>query len=83
MSELAEVTCAVSNARISMQNSKKVSLSKIPIIHLLKVSDNLKNLIESIQPSNTERSNQTILTIEENDTISMTERSQSNRHLCV
>lgn len=83
MSELAGLTCAVSNARISMQNSKKVSLSKIPIIYLLKVSDDLKNLIQSIQPSNTERSNQTILTIEENNTISMTDHSQSNRLLCV
>ncbi|CAF0878082.1 unnamed protein product [Rotaria sordida] len=45
MPVLAEATCAICNVRIPIQQSKKVSLSKIPNIHLLKVSDELKNLI--------------------------------------
>ena len=45
MSELAEATCAVCNVRTPVQKSKKVPLSNIPKIHLLKVSDEFKNLI--------------------------------------
>ncbi|CAF4116453.1 unnamed protein product [Rotaria sordida] len=45
MSVPAEATCAICNVRTPMQQSKKVPLSKIPNIHLLKVSDELKNLI--------------------------------------
>ncbi|CAF2941478.1 unnamed protein product, partial [Rotaria sp. Silwood2] len=45
MSVLAEATCAICNVRTPMQQSKKVPLSKIPNIHLLKVSNELKNLI--------------------------------------
>ncbi|CAF5071573.1 unnamed protein product, partial [Rotaria sp. Silwood1] len=45
MSVLAEATCAICNVRTPIQQSKKVPLSKIPNIHLLKVSDELKNLI--------------------------------------
>ncbi|CAF5068817.1 unnamed protein product [Rotaria sp. Silwood1] len=45
MSVLADATCAICNVRTPIQQSKKVPLSKIPNIHLLKVSDELKNLI--------------------------------------
>ncbi|CAF4962641.1 unnamed protein product, partial [Rotaria sp. Silwood1] len=51
MSALAEVTCAVCNVRSLVQTSKKVPVSKIPNIHLLKVSDELKDLILSTQSS--------------------------------
>jgi hypothetical protein len=47
MLELAEATCAVCNIRTPAKNSKKVSVSKIPNIHLLKVSEELKNLIKN------------------------------------
>ena len=83
MSELSEVTCAICNVRISVQNSKKVPLSNIPNAHLLKVSDDFKNFIQSIQLSNTEYSNREIITISKNNRIPMAERSQSNRFLYV
>ena len=79
MSELAEVTCAVCNVRTSVQNSKKVPLSKIPNIHLLKVSDEFKNLIQSIHSSNTGYSNLETLPTSKNNKTSMTEHNQSNR----
>ena len=79
MSELAEVSCAVCNVRISVQNSKKVPLSKIPNIHLLKVSDEFKNLIRSIQSSNTERSNVETLPTSKNNNTSTSRHNQSNR----
>ncbi|CAF4080502.1 unnamed protein product [Rotaria sordida] len=45
MPVLAGATCAICNVRTPIQQSKKVPLSKIPNIHLLKVSNELKNLI--------------------------------------
>ena len=83
MSELSEVICAICNVRTSAQNSKKVPLSNIPNAHLLKVSDDFKNFIQSTQLSNTEHSNREILTISKNNRIPMDERSQSNRFLYV
>ncbi|CAF1536996.1 unnamed protein product [Adineta ricciae] len=47
MSELAEVTCAVCNIRTSEKDAKKIPVSKIPNIDLLKVSEQLKNLMKS------------------------------------
>jgi hypothetical protein len=47
MSVLAEATCAVCNIRTPAKDSKKVPISKIPNIHLLKVSEELKNLIKN------------------------------------
>ncbi|CAF4307776.1 unnamed protein product, partial [Rotaria sordida] len=47
MSKLAETTCAVCNIRTSEKDSKKIPISKIPNIHLLKVSEELKNLIKN------------------------------------
>ncbi|CAF4407526.1 unnamed protein product [Rotaria socialis] len=49
MSALAEATCAVCNVRIPVQNSKKILVSKIPNIHVLKVSDELNELVGSMQ----------------------------------
>ncbi len=83
MSELAEVTCAVCNVRTPIQQSKKVPFSEIPNIHLLKVSDEFKNLIRNIQSSNTEQSNQEIVTAAKNNTTPITGHSQSNRFSCV
>ncbi|CAF5000979.1 unnamed protein product [Rotaria sp. Silwood1] len=51
MSVLADVTCTICNVRTPIQQSKKVPLSKTPNIHLLKVSDELKNLITNGPPS--------------------------------
>ncbi|CAF4206794.1 unnamed protein product, partial [Rotaria sordida] len=45
MPVLAEATCTICNVRTQIQQSKKVPLSKIPNIDLLKDSDELKNLI--------------------------------------
>jgi hypothetical protein len=47
MSVLAEATCAVCNVRTPAKDSKKVPISKVPNIHLLKVSEELKNLIKN------------------------------------
>jgi hypothetical protein len=51
MAELAETVCAVCNMRASEKKGKKLPLSKIPNIHLLKVSDEIKDLIAAIQPT--------------------------------
>jgi hypothetical protein len=47
MSELAETTCAVCNIRTPAKDSKKLQISKIPNNHLLKVSEELQNLIKN------------------------------------
>ena len=47
MSILAEVTCAICNIRVSAKDSKKIPLSKIPNIHLLKVDEELDRVIKS------------------------------------
>lgn len=52
MSALAEVTCAVCNVRTPVQQSKKIQMLKIPHVHLLKVSDELNDLIINTQSSN-------------------------------
>ncbi|CAF4618095.1 unnamed protein product [Rotaria sp. Silwood1] len=70
MSALAEVTCAVCNVRSLVQTSKKVPISKIPNIHLLKVSDELKDLILSTQSS--------VLRHSIDDTIQMTGHVQNS-----
>jgi hypothetical protein len=57
MSVLAETICAVCNVRAPVQQSKKIPVSKIPNIHLLKVSDELKDLIISTQSSTLQNSN--------------------------
>ncbi|CAF4749070.1 unnamed protein product [Rotaria sp. Silwood1] len=47
MSKLAEATCAVCNIRTSAKDAKKIPISKIPKIDLLKVSEELKTLIKN------------------------------------
>ncbi|CAF4376441.1 unnamed protein product, partial [Adineta steineri] len=51
MSVLAEVTCAVCNIRSAEQESIKMPMSEIPNMHLLKISDELKNLFINTQSS--------------------------------
>jgi hypothetical protein len=48
MSVLAEVTCAICNIRVSAKDSKKIPLSKILNIHLLKVDEELDHLLKSL-----------------------------------
>ncbi|CAF1143003.1 unnamed protein product [Rotaria sordida] len=57
MSALAETTCAVCNVRTPVQKTKKIPMSKIPHFHLLKVSDELKDVIISTQSSTSKNSN--------------------------
>ncbi|CAF1663203.1 unnamed protein product, partial [Rotaria sordida] len=47
MSKLAAITCAVCNIRTPEKDSKKIPISKIPNIHLLKVSEEVKTLIKN------------------------------------
>ncbi|CAF1089809.1 unnamed protein product [Rotaria sordida] len=47
MSKLAEITCAVCNIRTPEKDSKKIPISNIPNIHLLKVSEEVKTLIKN------------------------------------
>lgn len=61
MSALAEVTCAICNIRTPEGQSKKMATSEIPHIHLLKVSDELKDLVTNIRYSNIQNSNGNII----------------------
>ncbi|CAF3448842.1 unnamed protein product [Rotaria socialis] len=56
MSALAETTCSVCNVRTAVKKSKKIPVSKIPNAHLLKVSDELKDLIITNQSSTAQNS---------------------------
>jgi hypothetical protein len=47
MSKLAEATCAICNIRTPAKDAKKIPISKIPNIELLKVSEELKKLIKN------------------------------------
>ena len=73
MQVLAEATCAVCNIRTPTKVLKKVPTSKIPNIHLLKVSNELKNLILSAQWSVPQHSN--------NYSTEVAEHVQSNIYL--
>jgi hypothetical protein len=52
MSALAEATCAACNIRTSAKDSKNIPISKIPNIHLLKVSEELKDFIKNSSGGN-------------------------------
>ncbi|CAF3989686.1 unnamed protein product [Rotaria sp. Silwood1] len=56
MSALAEATCAVCNVRTPAKDSKKVPISKIPNIHLLKIPQELNDLIINIQSTSLQHS---------------------------
>ena len=47
MSVLMELTCAICNIRVLAKDSKKIPLSNIPNIHLLKVDEELDDLLKS------------------------------------
>jgi hypothetical protein len=70
MSVLAEATCAACNIRTPAKDSKNVPVSKIPNIHLLKVSEELKNLIKRSSES-------TEISVDDNN-IKMAEHINSN-----
>ncbi|CAF4613740.1 unnamed protein product [Rotaria sp. Silwood2] len=74
MSVLAEATCAVCNACTPAKDSKKISISKIPNIHLLKVSEELNDLIINIQSTSLQNSRRDTEIFTNND-IETTERS--------
>ncbi|CAF3728126.1 unnamed protein product [Rotaria sp. Silwood1] len=57
MPVLAEATCAVCNVRIPAKDSKKIPISKIPNIHLLKVSEELNDFIINIQSTSLQNLN--------------------------
>ncbi|CAF1185962.1 unnamed protein product [Adineta steineri] len=63
MSVLAEVTCAVCNIRSPEKESIKMPMSEIPNIHLLKISDEFKNVIINIQSPTLKNSNGNIIRI--------------------
>ena len=60
MSALAEETCVVCNVRTSVKKLKRIPISNIPDIHLLKVSTELKELIRSPHTSNAQHSDENI-----------------------
>ena len=57
MSKLAEATCAICNIRTPAKDSKKIPISKIPNIDLLKVSEELKLLIKNSTENTATRMN--------------------------
>jgi hypothetical protein len=79
MSILAETTCAVCNIRTPAKDSKKLLISKIPNIHLLKVSEELKDLIINIQSPSLQHSRRdTEISANNNNIIKITEHANSN-----
>jgi len=78
MRELTEATCAVCNVRTPVQKSKQMPVSKIPHINLLKVSDELKDLITINQSSVPQQSNRDIGLSVNDNSIQMTGHIQSN-----
>jgi hypothetical protein len=78
MSALAEATCAICNIRTSAKDSKKISISKIPNIHLLKVSEELKDLIINIQSPADQHSGRNNEISANDNSIKMNEHVKSN-----
>ena len=78
MSALAEATCAVCNIRTPAKDSKKIATSKIPNIHLLKVSEELKDLIINIQLPSLQHSRRDTEISANNNNIKITEHAKSN-----
>ena len=78
MSELSESARAVCNVRTSLQKSKKLPVSKIPHAELLKVSDMLKNLINTSQSSTMPYTEEPMEILESGSVIQVTRASQGN-----
>ncbi|CAF3756666.1 unnamed protein product [Rotaria sp. Silwood1] len=68
MSALSEATCAICNVRTQTQKLKKLPVSKIPHIDLLKVPDALKDFIRTSQKSSVQYADEYI-GISENDSV--------------
>ncbi|CAF3848636.1 unnamed protein product [Rotaria sp. Silwood1] len=77
MPVLAEATCAVCNVRIPAKDSKKIPISKIPNIHLLKVSEELTDLIKSIQSTSLQHSRRDTEISANNNNTKITEHAKS------
>ncbi|CAF1424611.1 unnamed protein product [Rotaria sordida] len=76
MSVLAEATCAVCNVRTPAKDSKKIPISKIPNIHLLKVSEELNDLIINVRSTSLQNSNMDTEIFANND-MEITERTKN------
>lgn len=83
MSELCEVVCAVCNIRCAVKNSKKIPLSKIPNIDLLKVPDELQSVLQNIPQSCFSHLNDdTTTTKQQNSTYGIRENKGNNFKGC-
>ncbi|CAF3134702.1 unnamed protein product [Rotaria sp. Silwood2] len=78
MSALSEATCAVCNVRTQTQKLKKLPVSKIPHIDLLKVPDTLKDCIRTNQTSAVQHADEHIGISENDSVIQRTRSTQSN-----
>ncbi|CAF4200105.1 unnamed protein product [Rotaria sp. Silwood2] len=81
MPALSEATCAVCNVRSQTQKLKKLPVSKIPHIDLLKVPDTLKDFIRTSQTSAVQHADEHI-GISENDNIIQRTRSTQSASTC-
>ena len=78
MSILAEATCAACNIRTPAKDSKKMPISKIPNIHLLKASEELKDLIINVKSSSLQHLIKDAEIYANNNNIKITEDVKSN-----
>ncbi|CAF3989722.1 unnamed protein product [Rotaria sp. Silwood1] len=77
MSVLAEATHAVCNVRTPAKDLKKIPVSKIPNIHLLKVSEKLNDLIINMQSPSLQHSRRDAEISINNNNIKITEHAKS------
>ncbi|CAF2866381.1 unnamed protein product [Rotaria sp. Silwood2] len=77
MSVLAEATCAVCNVRTPAKDSKKIPISKIPNIHLLKVPQELNDLTINIQSPPLQHSRRDTEISANNNNTKITEHAKS------
>ena len=79
MSMLAEATCAVYNVRTPAKDPKKIQISKIPNIHLLKVYKQHNDLVINLQSPSLQHSRKDDTEIfTKNNNIKITECNKSN-----
>ncbi|CAF3561648.1 unnamed protein product [Rotaria socialis] len=78
MAALSEATCAVCNVRTQTQKLKKLPVSKIPHIDLLKVSDALKDFIKTSETSAVQYADEHIGISENESVIQITRPTQSS-----
>ena len=78
MSALSEATCAVCNVRTQTQKLKKLPVSKIPHIDLLKIPDTLKDFIRTSQTSAVPHADEHVGISDNDSVIQRTRSTQSN-----